>query len=405
MSPSAPAADVRSSPTSVPALWRGALAAFVLAGVTGVGYRLAVFLGWGGLMPAHVRHAHSHLMLFSWVTPVLFALIGAHLPRQTGRSESRVMRGATWAALAVGFASYVPFLLWGYSAAPIAGRRLPLAVIVSTLGIVVWYAFTAAYVRTTRGAPRTHAVRLWDAALVMLSLSSLGAWTLGALQMRGGMTEFALAAALHLFLNLFAEGWIVLALLGVLHALHPAADTRASRWGTPLAAYALPLTFLLGVPVSLVPPDLRLVSGVAGLVAATGVALHVAPLARAGAPRAVLGFLGLRLAMQVGVAIGPVARWGEGMGLRVLFLHVLLLGVVSLGLVAAARATWGPAATRGHRAFTVAVAALVASLVPISGLWPTALAGAWTWRFVAAAAMGPALVAGWMLVRTVGARR
>ena len=395
--------DVRlpaSGRPAVPGVWRGALAAFVLAGATGVGFRLAAFLGWGGLDPVHVRHAHSHLMFFSWVTPVLFALVGAHLPMQTGRSESRAMRSATWAALAVGVLSYVPFLLWGYGAAPIAGRRIPLAVIVSTLGIVVWYVYAVAYARATKGAARTHAVRLWDAALVLLCLSTLGAWTLGALQMRGGMAEFALAAALHLFLNLFAEGWFVLALLGVLHALHPSADTRVSRAGTGLAAYALPLTFLLGVPIALVPPDLRLVSGVAGLVAAAGLAMHVGPLARAGAPKAMLAFFALRIAMQVGVAIGPLARWGEGMGLRVLFLHVLLLGVVSTGLVAAARATWGEAATHGRRAFTVAVAVLIASLVPISGLWPDALAGAWTWRFVAAAATGPTIVAAWMFVWT-----
>lgn len=383
------------------ALWRAALAAFVLAGATGLLFRLGAFGALGALHPVNVRHAHSHLMFFSWATPALMALVQAHLP------PSRAMRRATWASLVLGFVAYVPFLLYGYGVAPVGGARLPLSVIASTANIFAWYVFAYGYVRATRRLARTAALRLWDGAVALLVVCTLGAWLLGLLQMRGGMTEFALEAALHLFLNLFAEGWFVLALLGVLHAQHSVEDRagdRAAALGTTLAAWALPLTFLLGVRVALVPPDLRAISGAAGLAVAAGLLLHAWALRRPGAARGPLVYLALRAAMLVGASLAPLARWGEAEGLRILYLHVLLLGFVSVGLVEAARRTWGAAAVPGRRAFGLAVALVLASLVlaslvPLTGVWPDAWRGAWTWQAVALTAALPPAVAMGMAVR------
>lgn len=407
--------DATASPAVAPEaafprrLWRAALAAFVLAGATGAGYRLAVFVGFHGLDPTNVRHAHSHLMFFSWVTPALMLLLLAHLPPsrtglQTGR---RTMRRAALASLVLGFASYPPFLLYGYGVAHIGALRMPLSVIASTANMLAWYVFAASYVRATRGHARTRPLRLWDAAVGLLVVSTFGAWLLGLLQMRGGATEFALAAALHLFVHLFAEGWFVLALLGVLHAQYPVKDAASGRMadlGTALAAWALPLTFLLGVRVALVPADLRAIAGAAGVVVAAGLALHGLALWRAGAPRLPLAFLLVRSAMLAAASFPAVARWGEGMGLRILFLHVMLLGFVSVGIVEAARRAWGDAATPARRAFALGVALLVASLVPLSGVWPLALSGAWTWRFAAGAALVPVAAAAWMALHAKAAR-
>ena len=51
-----------------------ALAVFVLAGATGAFMRFGLLYGMAGLSYANVRHAHSHLMYFGWVTPALIAL-------------------------------------------------------------------------------------------------------------------------------------------------------------------------------------------------------------------------------------------------------------------------------------------------------------------------------------------
>lgn len=379
-------------------VWRGALAAFALAGTTGLCFRLAVFFGFGSLSPENVRHAHSHLMFFAWATPALMVLMQAYLP------PSRPMRWATAASLGLGFVAYGPFLLYGYGMAELGTVRLPLSVIASTANIVAWYGFAYGYARATRGLVRSEALRLWDAAVGILVLSTLGAWVLGGFQAQGGATAFALAAALHLFLNLFAEGWLVLALLGLFYAQTPSAAGRLARWGTVLVAGALPLTFLLGVRVDLVPPELRALSGAAGLAVSAGLLLHAAALWRAKAPRGPLAYLAFRATMLGGVALTPVARWGETAGLRIVFLHLLLLGFVSTGLVAGAHRVWGRTAVQGRRAFECGVALHVASLLTITGVWPQAWAGTWTWQIVAATAVFPVGAAAWMAARVTPAQ-
>ena len=65
--------------------WQGALAFFVLAGLTGVLFRFGVAEGVTfGFNLGYIRHAHSHTMYFGWVTPALMALIASRLPELGG---------------------------------------------------------------------------------------------------------------------------------------------------------------------------------------------------------------------------------------------------------------------------------------------------------------------------------
>src|SRR5690606_41698660 len=57
-----------------------ALASFTLAGLTGAGLRFGLQYGFPwALNYADVRHAHSHLMFFAWVTPAAMLLAGQAL--------------------------------------------------------------------------------------------------------------------------------------------------------------------------------------------------------------------------------------------------------------------------------------------------------------------------------------
>ncbi len=384
--------------------WTAALACFVLAGLTGAFFRFGVYFGHAGLEPVNVRHAHSHLMFFGWVTPALMALIAARMPAVAGRSMPRFTGVAIGAAVAMGLAAYTPFLLYGYGVARIGDARVPLSVIGAALNVFAWYAFGACYARATWRVARTLPLHLWDAALFMIVLSSLGAWALGLVRGAGVVEPFPAAAALHLFLGLFSEGWFVLALLGIAYAHLPQADGPQARLATDLVAYALPFTFLLGVPVHLVPPGLRAFSGAAGAVVAVGLLLHVRALLPSARRAAVgwmlpLGLLALKALAQFGVAVAPVARWAEATGLRLSYLHWLLLGFVSLGLVAAAGQTWGPEAVRGRSAFAAGALLVIASLLPLTGVWPAALGGGWAWRAAAWATLAPVGAAVFMLAR------
>lgn len=101
-----------------------ALASFTLAGLTGAGLRFGLLFGFPwGLNYADVRHAHSHLMFFAWVTPSAM-LLAAQALSDRGR---RLPGGAlvAIAAAVTGVLAYLPFLTSGYRLTEIGGNALP----------------------------------------------------------------------------------------------------------------------------------------------------------------------------------------------------------------------------------------------------------------------------------------
>jgi hypothetical protein len=393
--------------------WPVALGLFVLAGATGVLYRLGLTYGWtAGLDLVNIRHAHSHLMYFGWVTPLLFALVAAHLPTLTGRALPRSMRGVLIACFGAALVSYPLFLAFGYTPVALGSARMPLAVIGSSLNIVGWYGFVWIYARMTRGVPRTAPLVLWDIALTFLVLATLGAWGLALLKPLGIESATWASALTHIFLDLFSEGWLVLGVLGLAYAAldaPPRWSARGVHWSLYLLLVGLPVTFALGMARSLVPPGLMTVARLGSVAVGLGLLVQAVLLGRRltraerwlwGVP---LALLAMKALAQLGAGILPDVWWGSQHGLRIFYLHLMLLGVVSLGLVAAATRVWGEDATRGRSLFYGAVLLLLASLVPLTPLWPVAWVG--RWAYVLAVAIAPLPVGAALVMLWHGARR
>jgi len=379
-----------------PGVWIGALGCFVLAAATGALFRYGVLAGLPApLTLGNVRHAHSHLMYFGWVTPALMALMAEHL---TGRKTPGAMRWIPRIALLLGLLAYPPFLLLGYQPLEWAGRRLPLATMVAGLNILVWYAYGGAYFAATR---RIHhpSRPWWDLAVFFLLLSSLGAWGRAALAFIRGGDPFWPEATVHFFLNLFADGWLTPALIGLAGAVNPEGMQRLPRWAWWALLLGAPGTFLLTIPPAVTPLALRILGGISGgMVAAALLALPWALLPHAGPEwRIPLAFLGLRALSGLAFAVPAIGAWALKQELRILYLHLLLLGFASLGLMAAAAQAWGTKAVPWLRAMEGAVLILLVTLIPLTGLWPSRWGGPWTIAGAWIGAMLPTLVALGML--------
>ena len=113
--------------------------------------------------------------------------------------------------------------------------------------------------------------------------------------------------------------------------------------------------------------------------------------------RVPLVLLALKAVLGLGMILPVTARWGELNGLRIFYLHILLMGFVTLGLVVAAREAWGRAAVPGQRWLVVAVLALLFSLVPLTGFWPTSWGGRWALPAAAVVSLGPVIIMAAML--------
>jgi hypothetical protein len=339
-------------------------------------------------------------MYFGWVTPALMSLIAVYIGARTERPIPRLLLLAIGLSIVFGLLAYPPFLLYGYRPALIGGRNLPLSVMASALNVIGWYLFAGQYRRWTKGLPRDIALQIWDAAVVFMLLATLGVWGLPLL------TAFKIDSILlsigltHLFLETFGNGWLLLGVLGLLYAARPAAaqDPRAQRSHTVMV-WGLPALFLLGMPTHLLTWPLQLIGGLAGLLVALGLWGHLLVLwPGAGAWRWALIFWGLKAVTVTAVILPPVARWAEISGMRVPYLHWLLLGWITLGLLLAARDVGFTAVTRWFAYFVAAVIILQLSLLPLTGLWPAGWGGRWALQFAAVAAWGPVLVAVGMMI-------
>jgi len=398
---------------------RVALFALLLAAATGVLLRFGLVRGmpvWAANYGA-VRHAHSHLMYFGWGTLGIMALIWGMLPQQTGRA---LPRGASMQMLLTSVLSLLSFpAFWanGYGVTEVFGRSLPLGSMAAAANGLPWFLFAGLYISATWRLPeRSLAVQLWDWALALLLLASLGAMTLG-VQVALDVESAALReASLHLFLDLFATGWFSLASLGLLWAwlgrgetgnatsgrLEPREGSAGRGVWLPTMSLALPLavTFVLGMSPAAVPPPVFWTAAAANAIAAALFFLHLRALwgRRDRLPLLVrFGMLFLTLYLLTAVAILVPGVWRVAVGgqLRVFYLHNLLLGFMSSLLLGMALPVLRGDSDQGERVsgreraldllWSVGVGVMVAALlglglsrwVPISALFWLRLA-AWS---------------------------
>lgn len=378
-------------------LFEASLFTLALAALTGVLYRGAIAWGWdAGTSLVNVRHAHSHLMFFGWIAPALFCVMVGGMARLRGRPVSLASRAVIGLALVLGMVTHPLFYCFGYGSVVVGGARLPLAAVVSGLAVLGWYGFAIVWMRERRGSSRSPARMAWDLALAVLVLSTLAVWPLSALRPLGFSSERWAPVLAHAFLNTFSEGWLVLALLGVAHAEGAAPAGLARRSALIVLAVSAPLAFPLGVSRGLLPDGAYALASVASI--AWGVAL-LAQLdglrrterARSWRWRIPLLLGALAAVGKVLAGATPWVDWSAGQGLRLVYLHVLLFGFVSLGVLGAARTMFGSRAVVALPMMQLAALLVIASLLPLSEAWPWA-SGRWSPGLAAFVAWLAALV-------------
>lgn len=391
-----------------PALWWASVLCFLVAAGTGALLRFGFWIGlpWG-LEAGNVRHAHSHLMYFSWATPAIIALLAATRSERRGHLPLGAEVPA-WAALLLGAASYPAFLVAGYGSAPLFGATLPLASILSGLSILSWYAFVVWYLIQRPSAPRKRSRLLWDAALFGLVLSSLGAWGRAGLQLSGAAAPVLEELSVLFFLGVFSEGWLLLALLGL--AFSSVDDEATSGWTHILLWIGLPWASLLGTRVFADSPALENAMRMGGLLFVAGLAIQAGQLAhrirrhRRDDWLPFLLFLFVHLAMAAGLLVPAAADWGERLGLRVLYLHVLALGAVTSGLFTAAQDRWGRGASPSPWIFGMAALVLLAGLIFLASPWPSNMSEATRRAAAAWTSMAPLLPPAKIVMATLCSR-
>jgi hypothetical protein len=380
-------------------VWQLSLASFIIAAFTGFLYRYGMY--WPlpeGIGFANIRHAHSHLMFFNWVTPPVMVWMLTAVLRDESPERITPFRACLYTMLFLGFLSYPFFLFYGYHSVPIGSASLPLAAIISGLVMLTWYWFAWLWYRERISKDETLHLTLYDGALIALIISSLGAWGVSVFQFTDIDSPLISSAMTHFFLGVFTEGWVVLALLGIIwhRAGEPEFNFSPAWLWLPLLFGSM-LVFPFSLERTIITPAMHLSANAGLILIAISLALHLRLFIR---QNILKGFLMKTVAVLIAVkilfqliAVLPVGIWPGEHGLRVLYLHLLLLGIVSPVLV-----EWfHPARDKAAKTvFTLTVLAVLVTLLFISGYWPPALSVPDVYRWVLIAAFLPGVPAVWL---------
>ena len=158
----------------------------------------------GGPFPIHrmdfLRHAHSHLMFFTWIVPSVF-LLGSPEKRWEGRLTLLTL---------LGYATGISFFLFGYGKVPGGDHFPPPSVILSSMHMILWIEWMVHHRREfsrVSGLMRTG----W----ILLAVSTLGAWFLALRKPLGLDSPWSLEFGKEFFLGFFTEGFFLFSLLGL----------------------------------------------------------------------------------------------------------------------------------------------------------------------------------------------
>lgn len=391
-------------------LWHASIACFVLAGLTGFLYRLGM-MGWvpGELSLGNIRHAHSHLMFFGWAVPLpLYIIMQKILDQKHGIAKAQNwMKYSIAAVLFFGLMAYPFFLLYGYRPVAFGSVTMPLSVIFSGLVMIGWYGFIVGYWKNRTLLKGEKSLPWFDGALILLVICSLGAWGVAVVQEIAPESHLMMKSMTHFFLAAFTEGWVVLVLLGILIT---ELDLTESDWPVSpqfaLGAIAIgaPLTFPYGISESLLTPILLGAARLGGGLAAVGLLLVMTAIIRSEKwkhpiwvwPVALLTLKGI---MQLGASIVPSSFWLSDPGLRVLYLHILLLG----GLTLLAFAWFNNRIAVSKSLFHFVGGSIIVTLFTLlmfTRVWPEAFSGAWIVEALALGAILPilAVIIYWMML-------
>lgn len=364
-------------------IWQLSLLSFIIAILTGFFYRAGMFYPITDYFSlANIRHAHSHLMFFNWISPPIMLYMIRRLfqyrykiAESDLKKEIRAVHLCLYTMIFLGFLSYPFFLYYGYQSIAIGSAHLPIAAIISGFVMITWYWFAWIYLRNRSQCNADLPILFFDAALMALLISSLGAWGVSIFQFTEADSAMISSALTHFFLALFTEGWVLLGILGIIWNQAGSTDESIkSNWLWVPILFGAMLVFPFSLIQSFLPPLMIWSAGIGTFLIAFSLTINFVYLKKTGVFKGLIWksiavFLALKILFQF-IALLPLDIWPGEHGLRVLYLHLVLLGFASSVLI-----TVYNQKTQSIPVymFLFTVWLVIISLIMISGYWPTVL--------------------------------
>jgi hypothetical protein len=294
----------------------------------------------------NLLHAHSHFAFAGWITQAIMSLLVYYLYEKGDKNAFVKYRTLLYANLLTAYGMLFTFPFTGYAL---------LSIIFSTLSIFVSYWFAIQYWRDLgKLRQKSTANRWFKAAVLFNALSSLGAFSLAYMMATKNIHPNRYLASVYFFLHFQYNGWFFFACMGLLSGQLNRFGITESKLKTVyllFVAACIPAYFLsaLWLPIPLVIYLLVVIAvfmQLGGWILAVLLIKKALPLIKQNfSPfsRSLLvlsaAALTIKLLLQAGSVIPPLSQLAFGFRPIIIgYLHLVLLGVISLFIVAYALA-------------------------------------------------------------------
>ncbi|MEX2585797.1 MAG: hypothetical protein WD315_05330, partial [Balneolaceae bacterium] len=253
-------------------------------------------------------------------------------------------------------------------------------------GVVMlgWYGFIRHYLKVRARLASTFTLTLYEGALLMLVVSSLGAWGVALFQFGGVDNPLLSSSMTHLFLALFTQGWGILSASAILFEtlersgrIVPVSGLNSLQQNRRIAPILLgaPLTFPMGFSAEMLTPVLLMASRAGALLLMAGIAGLLWEIFRhrrvwSGSSLLITGLL-TAVFLVIAGSLLPGGYWIGAHGPRIFYLHLLLLGFVTISFLAAWHDEYPGVNRTGYWGVAAAVLPMLLLLFAGSGLYPS----------------------------------
>ena len=283
----------------------------------------------------NILHTHSHIAMLGWGFLILSG--GMVFSLAKAESEIRKFRWLLIGAIVSALGMLVSFPVQGYGLFSIA---------FSSLHVLISYGFVYRLFILLNSEKSSTGIRLLRLALGFLVVSSLGLWALGPINAQLGKMHELSFMSIQWFLHFQLNGWFVLGVLGLifLHFEKSGYQFDWPRYQELLLGGSVILTYALAVTWAEPSPFAFQVNGLAVIIQLVAYSYLILALLRGFGKvdllrvvrillSSAIASLFLKAALQAILVVPSIAVISYTIRMYVIgFLHLVLLGVLTLGI-------------------------------------------------------------------------
>jgi len=311
---------------------------FLVVALAGIVLRYKINFPLAILDQKNLLHGHSHFAFTGWVTLALMALMVGYLIKKEVKTDYKKYQLLLVFNMITAYGMLLAFIAQGYAI---------FSITFSTLSIFVSYAFIFFFWHDLRKVSGEPNVRNWfKAALILLGISSAGAFTLAYLMAANIKVQEYYFSAVYFFLHFQYNGWFLFACFGLLfHYLNIKNNhvlQRLSKRLLLLMGLCVGPTYLLSILWLKLPSYLYSMAAVSGIIQLASVfyLIHLLKVLQRTYPfprftGSYLWYLAyacliLKIILQALSAIPHLGNFAFGLRPVVIaYLHLCFLGIIS----------------------------------------------------------------------------